>query len=144
MIIRPLNVNDRDQWAPLWAGYLEFYKTELSTDVTEAAFQRLTGEASNMFAFVVEENARVIGFVHCVTHPATWAIGDYCYLEDLFVSPRARGTGAGRALIEAVYVEADKRGCARVYWHTNETNTTARALYDKVARYAGFIQYRRS
>jgi GNAT superfamily N-acetyltransferase len=78
-----------------------------------------------------------------VLHPATWATTDYCYLEDLFTAPAARGKGVGRALIEAVYARADQLQCARVYWLTHETNTTARALYDKLARHAGFIQYRR-
>ena len=51
--------------------------------------------------------------------------------------------GAGRALIEAVYREADARGCTRTYWVTEEGNATARALYDRVATKAPFVQYRR-
>ena len=37
---------------------------------------------------------------------------------------------------------ARAHGCDRVYWHTHETNRTARALYDKVATYSGMIQYK--
>jgi GNAT superfamily N-acetyltransferase len=59
------------------------------------------------------------------------------------VVPEARGTGLGRALIAAVYREADARGADRVYWLTHETNTTARALYDRVARRSGYIHYTR-
>ena len=51
--------------------------------------------------------------------------------------------GAGRALIEAVYAEADARQCTRTYWVTQEFNTTARALYDRVATKLPFVQYRR-
>ncbi|MBN3820230.1 GNAT family N-acetyltransferase, partial [Paraburkholderia sp. Se-20369] len=47
------------------------------------------------------------------------------------------------ALIEAVYARAREAGASRVYWLTHETNTTARALYDRVATNAGFIQYRK-
>ena len=64
-------------------------------------------------------------------------------LEDLFVDPCERGKGIGRALIEAVYAHADARGCSRTYWMTQETNATARALYDKVAAKSAFVQYRR-
>ncbi len=54
----------------------------------------------------------------------------------------ARGQGVGRALIEAVYAEAKVDGCAMVWWLTHETNTTAQALYERVAKRSGFIQYR--
>jgi hypothetical protein len=36
---------------------------------------------------------------------------------------------------------AAERGCGRVYWHTHETNATARLLYDKLASLPGFIMY---
>ena len=85
----------------------------------------------------------LVGFTHLVFHRGTWSVGDFCYLEDLFVAKAARQRGVARALIEAVYDLADKRGCERVYWLTHESNTTARKLYDQVAEHHGFIQYRR-
>ena len=58
-------------------------------------------------------------------------------------SPRRRraGAGVGRALINAVGDWAAEHGYGRVYWHTHETNATARLLYDKVATLPGFIMY---
>ena len=53
------------------------------------------------------QDGRLVGIVHYLFHPVTWSIAPRCYLEDLFVSPDARGSGAGRALIEAVYRAAD-------------------------------------
>jgi GNAT superfamily N-acetyltransferase len=141
--IRPLAPDDRAAWAPLWAGYLAFYRTDLAPEITETAFARLSGGDPAMFAYVAMLDDAMVGIVHCVMHPATWSIGPYCYLEDLFVSPDVRGGGIGRALIEAVYAEADRRKAARVYWLTHESNATARKLYDTLATHAGFIQYRR-
>jgi len=57
------------------------------------------------------------------------------------VSPDARGSGAGRALIDTVAAWAGEHGCAKVYWLTAETNVTARALYDRVATHTGFVHY---
>ncbi len=54
-----------------------------------------------------------------------------------------RGSGAGRALIEAVYARADAMGMERVYWLTHESNATARRLYDQIAVNDGFVEYRR-
>ncbi len=64
-----------------------------------------------------------------------------CYLQDLFTDASARGKGAGEALIEAVRASAATRGITNVYWMTQETNDTARRLYDRVARRTGFIEY---
>jgi GNAT superfamily N-acetyltransferase len=144
MIVRDILETDRAQWEPLWAGYLAFYESTLDPAVTDTTWARFHDPSEPMFALVAENDAgELIGFVHCVLHRGTWAIGDFCYLEDLFVAPSARGSGAGRRLIEAVYARADALGCARVYWLTHETNATARKLYDSVAQNRGFIQYRR-
>ncbi|MGX1306119.1 GNAT superfamily N-acetyltransferase [Amorphus suaedae] len=70
-------------------------------------------------------------------------MGPVCYLQDLFVSPDVRGSGAGRALIEAVYEAADAAGAEQVYWLTQTFNETARRLYDRVASVTPFIKYRR-
>lgn len=141
--LRDLAPSDRAAWDTLWAGYLDFYETRLDPAVSQATWDRLLDPAWPMFALVADLEGETIGLVQCVMHPATWAIGPYCYLEDLYVAPQARGTGAGRALIEAVYARADAMGAARVYWLTHEGNTTARQLYDRVAQHLGFIQYRR-
>jgi GNAT superfamily N-acetyltransferase len=59
------------------------------------------------------------------------------------VAPAARGPGAARALIEAVYAEADRRGADRTYWETQEFNGPARSLYDVMAHRTSFIIYER-
>jgi GNAT superfamily N-acetyltransferase len=59
----------------------------------------------------------------------------------LFVAEEARGRGAARALIERVASEARQHGATRLYWTTKQDNTVARALYDKVATFNGFIRY---
>ena len=74
-------------------------------------------------------------------HASTWSPQDSCYLNDLFVSPAARGSGAGRALIAATYEVAAARGADEVYWHTQEFNASARSLYDTVAQLTSFRVY---
>lgn len=142
--IRPLTSADRAAWNPLWQGYLDFYKTELTPDITETTWNRLLDPAEDMFCLVAEnEDGEMIGIVHFLYHRVTWAVEDRCYLEDLFVAASARGTGAGRALIEAVYAAADERGADQVYWLTQEFNAEGRRLYDRVGRLTPFIKYQR-
>jgi GNAT superfamily N-acetyltransferase len=141
--VRPLAAADKPAWLVLWAGYLEFYKTSLAPEVTEASFARLTGADADMFGLVAELDGRAVGIAHCIAHRSTWARGLYLYLNDLFVAPDARRGGAGRALIEAVYARADAMGMERVYWLTHETNAAGRRLYDQIAVNDGFVEYRR-
>lgn len=144
MNIRQAKPSDRAAWEPLWQGYLAFYESELPGAVTDTTWSRFHDPAEPMRCLVAEDDdGSLLGFTNIIFHRGTWAIGEFCYLEDLFVAEHARGRGVARALIEAVYALADERGAERVYWLTHETNTTARALYDKVARHRGFIQYQR-
>lgn len=142
LTIRPLQPTDRAQWAPLWDGYLTFYKSALPAEITELTFARFFDPLEPMHALVAEQNSKLIGLVHYMLHRSTWAKHNYCYLEDLFVDPAIRGKGVGRALIAAVTDAARAAGSSRVYWITHETNTTAQTLYNKVAERSGFIQYR--
>ncbi|MBL4918046.1 GNAT family N-acetyltransferase [Szabonella alba] len=140
--IRPLRPGDRVEWAALWSGYLAFYETTLPETVFEATFARLTDPArAHQNAFVAERDGRLIGLVHYIYHAHNWRAEDVCYLQDLFVTPEARGTGAARALIEAVYAAADANGTPAVYWMTQEFNATARRLYDRVAKVTPFVKY---
>ena len=141
--VRLLRPDEREAWEPLWSGYLTFYETAVTADVTETTWRRLHDPAEPMHVLGAFIDGRLVGIVHYLFHRTTWTIGDYCYLQDLFTSPEARGLGAGRALIEAVCEQARAAGASRVYWLTHESNATARALYDTLAERPGFIQYRR-
>ena len=141
-IVRALQLGDFDAWLPLWKGYLEFYETELEDEITRHTFERLIDTSTDMFgALALNDNGEAIGMVNWLTHPGTWSRGQYVYLEDLFVSPKARGTGAGRALIEHVQAWAEAAGATKVYWLTADSNKTAQQLYDRVATKTGFIHY---
>ena len=143
--VRPLEAGDREEWARLFQGYLDFYKSPgLADEVWESTWARLLDADDHPSGFVaVGDGGALIGLTHYTFHRSTWAVAPYCYLEDLFVDPAVRGTGAGRGLIEAVYGVADARNAARVYWSTEQHNETARKLYDRIAVLTDFIQYRR-
>jgi GNAT superfamily N-acetyltransferase len=142
--IRILQAADRAQWETLWRGYLAFYEAEIPDGVTDLTWRRLLDPEAPVLGFcAAAPNGRLLGLVHYLFHPVTWAAGPRCYLEDLFTASEARGQGVGRALIEAVYEAADKRGADQVYWLTQTFNTTARKLYDQVATATPFIKYRR-
>ena len=142
--IRPLRPEDRIEWARLWTGYLEYYKTSVPEAVYDSTFARLLGDDPQDFSCLIAEvGGRPVGLVHFLFHRHNWKIENVCYLQDLYVSPEARGTGMGRALIEAVYAEADKAGAPGVYWLTQHFNTEARVLYDRIGTLSPFLKYNR-
>lgn len=144
LAIRPLAAADRPEWDQLLQGYLRFYESDVPADVTDLTWQRILDPEAPIQAFcAAAPDGKLLGIVHYLFHPVTWAAGPRCYLEDLFTAPEARGKGIARALIEAVYAAADHRGADQVYWLTQDSNTTARRLYDQVAKVTPFIKYRR-
>jgi GNAT superfamily N-acetyltransferase len=142
--IRPLAAADRAAWTPLWHGYLAFYKASLPAELDEVTFGRLTSGQEPMGGFLAERDGKALGIVHWVIHRSTWNARNICYLQDLFTTEEARGSGVGRKLIATVRELAEAKGCFRVYWQTHETNLQAQALYDKVADKPGFIVYRQT
>ena len=147
MIIRAVEQDDHGRWLPLWDGYNAFYRrsgpTALAPEITRTTWARFFDPAEPVHALVAEQDGELLGLVHYLFHRSTTLIGPNCYLQDLFTLPEARGKGVGRALIEAVCERARAAGGDRVYWLTEETNTTARRLYDSVAQDTGFVVYRR-
>ena len=143
LCIRGPSARDHGEWQSLWQGYLRFYRSRLDPEVTELTWTRLLDPAQQPHGLVAELDGRLVGFAHYLFHPSTWSRTDYCYLEDLFTAPEARGHGVGRALIEAVAAAAEAAGASRLYWHTQEFNAEGRALYDTLARRTSFIVYER-
>lgn len=139
--IAPLTPSDHAEWLDLWNGYLVFYEASIPAEIAEATFARIVADDGLHGAIARDAEGRAVGIVHWLTHTATWTTSTYCYLEDLFVAPGTRGGGVGRALIEHVRAWAEAHGCHKVYWLTHEMNTTARALYDRVATSTGFVHY---
>lgn len=141
--IKPVGRDERASWEPLWQAYLRFYEASQADKATDILWQRLHDPREPMHLLGAYRDGRLVGIAHYLYHRSCWTEADYCYLQDLFVGPEARGLGAGRALIEAVYAAAEKAGASRVHWLTQEGNAQARALYDTLAERSGFIQYRK-
>ena len=139
MHFAPLRPADRAGWQPLAEGYKRFYNTPTTPAEYDECWRRPMAEdgVHGLGGFV---EGRLVGIAHYLFHTSAWA-RDNCYLQDLFVAEDARGQGVAAALIERVAQAAKARGAARTYWLTQDTNTRARALYDRVAQHKGFIRY---
>ena len=130
--IRPITPADKPRWLELFKEYIVFYESKLSDEQYELTWQRINSDF-NITGLLAEKDGQVVGFTHYIFRPSTWEVEDFCYLEDLYVDPKVRGSGVGKALIKAVEEIATAKGSKRLYWTTAPDNETARRLYDKVA-----------
>jgi GNAT superfamily N-acetyltransferase len=137
--ILPLQPADRGEWEQLARGYKAFYETEHSQAEYDAVWQRLVG-GSDLHGFSARMDGAMVGIAHYMFHTSVWT-GEACYLQDLFTSEAARGRGVAGALIGTVAEAARERGATRFYWQTRQDNFRARALYDRVATFKGFLRY---
>ena len=146
-IVRPVRASDYAEWRPLWDGYNAFYgrhgENALAESITATTWERFLDSEEPVHALVAVSEGELVGLAHYLFHRSTSRLADVCYLQDLFTAPSMRGRGIGRQLIEAVIDRARASAASRVYWQTQETNATARALYEQLARYNGFIVYTR-
>jgi GNAT superfamily N-acetyltransferase len=141
--IRAMTLDERAVWDELWTGYLYFYNTTISQEIKSVTWARLHDPNEPMHLLAASLAGKVVGIAHYLYHRSCWTAGDYCYLQDLFVTAEARGKGVGTELIRGVEAIARASGASRIYWLTKEDNVSARALYDKLADRSGFIQYRK-
>ncbi|WP_437879410.1 N-acetyltransferase family protein [Pseudomonas sp. LRF_L74] len=141
--IRPVSADDHAAWLPLWKGYQRFYKTDIPEATSAETWQRFLDPSEPINAALAWQDGRAVGLVHFIFHRSTWTVGNYCYLQDLYVDETLRGGGIGRQLIEYVYAQARAEGASRVHWLTHETNIDAMQLYNRIADRSGFVQYRK-
>jgi ribosomal protein S18 acetylase RimI-like enzyme len=127
--VRLAGKKDLPALALLFDAYRRFY--DMPGDLERArAYLRARLEKSESVIFVAADAAgELIGF--CQLYPTFCSVfmASIYVLNDLFVSPEARGTGTGRALLAAAESHAGQAGAVRIELRTAKTNGTAQALY---------------
>jgi GNAT superfamily N-acetyltransferase len=137
--IAPLQPSDREEWERLARGYKAFYGTELAPERYDETWRALMRN-ERVHGLGARLGGRLAGIAHYLFHAQTWS-SDCCYLQDLFTAEDARGRGVASALVDAVAQEARKGGAVQFYWLTKQDNEQARALYDRIAAWKGFLRY---
>ncbi len=141
LIIRAVAEADRPGWEPLYAGYAAFYKVAQTPQMRAVVWQWLHDRSHGTEGLVAELDGDLIGLAHfrAFARPLSASTGGY--LDDLFVDPEARGSGAAAALLAAVKTTGTTRGWSVIRWITADDNYRARGLYDRVAERTKWLTY---
>lgn len=140
--IRALHQDDRSHWESLFRNYAAFYNTGLNANIEAIVWEWIFDEHNDFWCdLALDDSGTIIGFAHYQLMHRSLGGSMVCYLSDLFVNPRSRGNGVGRALIDHVLAFAKAQGLPDVRWYTQEFNYPGRTLYDTYAKKSDFIVY---
>jgi GNAT superfamily N-acetyltransferase len=118
---------------PLIAAYQRFYDVEPDEKHNATFFRRFVDSDDDgvLLGARADAGGALLGYACLHWRLDTVTAHEVVCLHDLFVTPDARGTGAGRALLEAAAEVARERGASALVWSTAPDNTTAQRLYDR-------------
>ncbi len=140
--VRPVEENDRAAWDVLYKGYADFYRVDQTPRMRDTVFRWLMDADHTSCGLVaVTEEGTIVGLTHYRPFASPLRAGESCFLDDLFVAPDARGTGAAQALIHAVRDVAREKGWGVVRWITGDDNYRGRGVYDQLATRTMWITY---
>jgi GNAT superfamily N-acetyltransferase len=141
--IRDIREGDQHEWRRLFTEYGVFYKTSFDGEVLDGVWAWLMDAESEVCAVVAVDDGRAFGFAHYRQLPDTFTAGPAWFLDDLYVEPGHRGSGAGAALIDAVAERAASDGGGTLRWITAADNAAAQSVYDKLAKKTSWVTYER-
>ena len=138
--IGKLDQDDRADWESLFRGYIDFYQRSEPQQMYDRAWDAFQADQT-MHALGAKLDGRLVGITHFLVACQHVIAGRVLPAGPVHCSGRARagrrpGTDRGGRR------RARERRCDRVYWSTQESNSTARRLYDQLAENRGFILYR--
>ena len=141
--VNVLSAEDQPEWRPLFDGYGEFYKTPITDDIADQVWGWLMDPAHVLEGLMVrDQHNRALGIAHVRACPRSLSGGDIGFVDDMFVAPEARGTGAADAMVGRLKTLAEQRDWSALRWITQHFNERGRGFYD---RYTGgpsdFIVY---
>lgn len=139
--VRDVAPDDRETWAALYRGYRDFYEKPHDPSVYDTVWGWLTDPAHETRGLIAEVDGAPIGLAHYRAYARPMYGDSGFYLDDLFTAPDARGTGAGTAILRRLAEIARDEGASLVRWITDESNATARSLYDRVAKQTPWVTY---
>ncbi len=133
--VRFLTADDKSEWRPLFQGYADFYKVPMTDAIADRVWAWLLDPDHVLEGLLVrDKDGKAVGIAHVRACPRPLSGEDMGFLDDMFVEPAARGSGAADALFHELQALARKRGWSTIRWITQHFNERGRAFYDKYTK----------
>ena len=140
--IRAFEPADRDGFLAMWQAFTATAPDEPGNpEVGQLNFQRVMDGGPLRGIVALDESKRLVGFALFLCFPFTWARGDACYLQDIFVTEEARGRGAAGVMIEHLVALGRAEGWFKIFWMTQPDNHSAQRVYERVAQRMDYLRY---
>jgi GNAT superfamily N-acetyltransferase len=140
--VGPPSPDDSARWRELYRAYADFYREAVTEAQLDLMWSWVTDPDHDVSALLVRDpSGTVVGLAHYRPYYRPLAAAVAGHLDDLFVVPAARGTGAVDALLEALREIARQRGWSKIRWITADDNYRARSKYDQVAERTTWVTY---
>lgn len=131
LTIRPATPDDAELILRFITELAIYEKAEHEVKTDAAGIRdSLFAEGSTAHGLICENDGQPIGYAVYFFNYSTWLGKHGLYLEDLYVSPQARGIGAGKALLRHLAQLAVARVCGRFEWSVLDWNTPAIDFYE--------------
>lgn len=131
--IRPATPDDAGTILGFITELAVYEKAGHKVEATEATIRgSIFGEGSVTEAAILENDGVPAGFAVWFYNYSTWQAKNGLYLEDLYVSPDHRGSGAGKLLLKHLARLAVEKGCGRFEWSVLDWNEPAIRVYDAI------------
>ncbi|GHB21640.1 GNAT family N-acetyltransferase [Salinicola rhizosphaerae] len=127
--IRPANQDDIDQLVPLVDGYRQFYRQASDNGGARRFLIERLDQGDAHLLIALDDADTAIGFAQLFPVPSTTSLTMRWILNDLFVVPEARRSGAGSALLKAAHELAADHGVPQLMLRTQIENRTAQSRY---------------
>lgn len=138
---RPV-VSDYARWRELYRGYAEFYEVAQTNAAADTVWSWILDPLHEVDCLLAEnDHGRVVGLAHYRPFARPLSASTGCFLDDIFVDPGERGTGAADALLRRLAELAATNGWSVVRWITADDNYRGRAKYDQYATRTTWITY---
>jgi GNAT superfamily N-acetyltransferase len=140
--VRTPTGGDYRQWRDLYRGYADFYRVEQTNEMAERVWSWLMDPHHEVQGLVAQEGGgRLVGLAHYRPFARPLSASTGGFLDDLFVEPSSRGSGAADELLAELRRIAGDRGWSVLRWITADDNHRARSKYDKVAERTMWVTY---
>ncbi len=135
-------LDDKEKWQALYRGYADFYQMPINVGILDTLWRWIHDEQNPFYCIVAKDGAGyLLGFMHFRAMPSPLRGAMVGFLDDLFVTPTARGTGVVNALYSELEIQGREKGWPFIRWITAENNYRARAVYDQISNKTSWLTY---